>query len=143
MKTMNRTYSELCRIPVFKERFEYLKIENQMVGQETFGFDRYINQRFYRSVEWRRVRDLVIIRDSGNDLGFVGHSISGKILVHHMNPIDIIDIEDPAILKILDPEYLISCSQETHQAIHYSSYDLIAKDPIIRTKGDTVPWPKK
>lgn len=135
-----RTYSELIKLPTFKQRFNYLKL-NSMIGEETFGFDRWLNQVFYTSPEWRRVRDIVIVRDNGNDLGLDGFQIGGKILIHHMNPItyhDIVHREE----DILNPEYLICVSHRTHQAIHYGNEDLLPADPVERRPNDTCPWRK-
>ena len=133
-----RTYSELITIPTFKERFEYLRLDGK-VGEETFGFDRYLNQSFYKSPEWRSVRDFVIIRDCGCDLAIEGHEIFGKILVHHMNPIRIEDIVNRSEY-LLDPEYLICTIKNTHDAIHYGDSSLLITEPIERTKNDTCPW---
>ena len=132
------TYSELIKIPTFEERFEYLRL-NGIVGKDTFGFDRYINQKFYRSSEWKRIRDQVIVRDNGCDLGIEDRMIVGRILIHHMNPItdrDILNVTD----LLLNPEYLICVSHITHNAIHYSDEKLLIKSPIVRTKYDTCPW---
>lgn len=133
-----RTYSELITLPTFEERFKYLQL-NGSIGQETFGFDRYINQTFYRSQEWKRVRDYVIVRDNGCDLGIEGREIYGKILIHHMNPISIEDIHTLSDF-LLNPEYLISTSHDTHNAIHYGNEELLIRDPIERHKNDTCPW---
>ena len=133
-----RTYSELIAIPTFKERFEYLRLDGN-VGEETFGFDRYLNQSFYKSTEWRSVRDFVIIRDCGCDLAMEGHEIFGKILVHHMNPISMEDIINRT-KYLLDPEYLICTIKNTHDAIHYGDGSLLITGPIERTKNDTCPW---
>ena len=133
-----RTYSELITIPTFKERFEYLRLDGK-VGEEIFGFDRYLNQSFYKSPEWRSVRDFVIIRDCGCDLAIEGHEIFGKILVHHMNPIRIEDIVNRSEY-LLDPEYLICTIKNTHDAIHYGDSSLLITEPIERTKNDTCPW---
>lgn len=133
-----RTYSELITIPTFKERFEYLRLGGR-VGEETFGFDRYLNQSFYKSPEWRSVRDQVIIRDAGCDLAMEGHEIFGKILVHHMNPISMEDIVHRT-KYLLDPEYLICTIKNTHDAIHYGDGSLLITGPIERTKNDTCPW---
>ena len=133
-----RTYSELITLPTFEERFKYLKL-NGKVGEETFGFDRYLNQIFYKSYTWLKVRDLVIIRDCGCDLGISGREIYGKILVHHMNPIEDKDLINKNDI-ILDPEYLICTTKNTHDAIHYGDTDLLFTDPIIRSKNDTCPW---
>ena len=133
-----KRYSELILLPTFEERYKYLQL-NGVIGDETFGFDRYINQMFYRSQEWKQVRDYVIVRDNGCDLGIEGHEIRGKILIHHMNPIGIKDIQQ--VNKILlDPEYLITTMLSTHNAIHYGDESLLVKDPIERSKNDTCPW---
>lgn len=137
---MIRTYSELCEIPTYKERFEYLKLEGS-VGKSTFGSKRYLNQGFYKSPEWLRVRDIVITRDLGRDLGIVGHDIAGLIHVHHMNPMMIRDVIEHSS-DILNPEYLITTSYLTHQAIHYGNSDMLVLDPVIRTPNDTCPWKK-
>lgn len=133
-----RSYSELLLLPSFKERFEYLRLDG-VVGKDTFGFDRYLNQQFYTSREWKRIRDEVIVRDNGCDLGVDGYFIRGKVYIHHMNPINADDIlRHSAIL--LDPEYLICVSHETHNAIHYGDISLLSKDPIERKPNDTCPW---
>ena len=133
-----RTYNELMLLPTFEERFEYLKLSGR-VGEETFGFDRWLNQKFYRSVEWRHLRDQVIIRDNGCDLGVEGREIYGKILIHHMNPISKKDILERTDL-LLNPMYLISVTKQTHDAIHYSDDSILMKDPIVRSRNDTCPW---
>ena len=133
-----KTYSELIQLPTFEERFQYLKLSGA-VGKETFGFDRYLNQNFYRSAAWKRVRDQVIVRDNGCDLGIDDRIIHGKILIHHMNPIndrDILDLTD----VLLNPEYLICVSHITHNAIHYSDESLLPSEPVVRFKNDTCPW---
>lgn len=135
-----RTYSELITLPTFLERYNYLKLDGK-VGEETFGFDRYVNQRFYKSEEWRRVRDYVIARDLGCDLGVTGHEIYGRILIHHMNPIRKKDILDRSEF-LLNPEYLISTTKSTHDAIHYGDDSVLIVAPISRTKNDTCPWKK-
>lgn len=135
---MIRTYSELITLPTFEERFEYLRLGGK-VGAETFGFDRYLNQTFYKSDKWLSVRDEVIIRDNGCDLGIEGREIYGRILVHHMNPITMDDIVNHSSW-ILDPEYLITTVKNTHDAIHYSDESLLIKDPIERSKNDMCPW---
>lgn len=136
---MIRTYTELSKLKTFEERFEYLRLDGE-VGKETFGFDRIFNQQFYRSVEWRRVRDQVIIRDCGCDLGVPGHEIYGqRILIHHMNPISLEDLERRSEI-LMNPEYLITTIHNTHQAIHYGDADLLIKLPRERTKNDTCPW---
>lgn len=133
-----RTYNELILLPTFKERFEYLKLSGR-VGEETFGFDRWLNQKFYRSAEWKHIRDQVIIRDNGCDLGVEGREIYGKILIHHMNPITKKDILDRTDL-LLNPMYLISVTKQTHDAIHYSDESILMNDPIVRSRNDTCPW---
>ncbi len=133
-----RTYRELSGLNTFEERFEYLRL-NGNVGHETFGFDRFINQAFYKSKEWKRVRYEVIIRDNGCDLGVEGHEIRGKIYIHHMNPITLEDIKDRGDF-LLNPEYLICVTLNTHNAIHYGNESLIAKTPLPRSKNDTCPW---
>ena len=139
VKTMTiRTYSELILLPTFEERFEYLRLDGK-VGEDTFGFDRYLNQLFYRSQEWKKIRDYVIVRDNACDLGVEGHDIYSKVLIHHMNPITARDIEKRTDL-LLDPEYLICTTHNTHNAIHYGDENLIIKVPIVRTKNDTCPW---
>ena len=135
---MIRTYEELIKLTTFEERFNYLKLSSR-VSEITFGFDRYLNQNFYRSAEWKRVRDQVIIRDEGCDLGIDDRMIGGKILIHHMNPINNKDIINLADI-LLNPEYLICVSHNTHNAIHYGDGDLLIKGPVIRTKYDTCPW---
>lgn len=136
--TSIKTYSELITLPTFEERYRYLRLRGS-VGEDTFGFDRYLNQKFYRSVEWKRIRDQVIIRDNGCDLGLEDRAIHGKIMIHHMNPITEKDIRYLTEI-LLNPEYLISVSHNTHNAIHYGDEDLLIKAPIVRTKHDTCPW---
>ena len=133
-----RTYSELITIPTFRGRYEYLKLKG-LVGQETFGYDRYLNQVFYKSREWMDIRDYVIVRDNGCDLGIPGHEIYERILIHHMNPITKEDILRRSEF-LLDPEYLISTIKLTHDAIHYGDEQLLMDEPIVRTKNDTCPW---
>ena len=133
-----RTYSELIQLPTLIERFDYLKLGGQ-VGKETFGWDRYLNQRFYRSQEWRRIRDWVIIRDNGCDLGVDGYEIYGKIYIHHMNPIEVSDIVDVSEY-LLNPEFLICVSDNTHNAIHYGDESLLPIDPVTRQPNDTRLW---
>lgn len=133
-----RTYSDLIQLPTFEERFRYLQL-NSSVGKETFGFDRYLNQNFYRSAEWKRIRDKVIIRDNGCDLGIEDRLIYGRVIIHHMNPVTDRDIVDLTSF-LLNPEYLICVSHNTHNAIHYGNEDLLMKGPVIRTKNDTCPW---
>lgn len=133
-----RTYSELITLPTFEERYKYLQLSG-FVGEETFGFDRYLNQNFYRSQEWKRIRDFVIIRDNGCDLGIEDREIFGKIIIHHMNPINIKDIRD-ASDYLLNPEYLICTTHQTHNAIHYGDDNLLVKGPIERSPNDTCLW---
>ena len=137
-KTSIKTYSELMTLPTFEERFAYLQLSG-VVGKDTFGFDRYINQIFYRSKKWRSIRDQVIIRDNGCDLGVEGYEIYGNILIHHINPITIKDIERESEF-LLDPEYLITTTNNTHNAIHYGDASLLPATPIERSKNDTCPW---
>lgn len=134
------TYSELSSYLTFEDRFKYLKLDGS-VGMETFGFDRYINQRFYRSREWKQVRDHVITRDLGCDLGVPGYEIYDRVCIHHMNPISIKDIA-ASTKMLLDPEYLICTTHNTHNAIHYGDEDLLIKDPVERSSHDTCPWKK-
>ena len=135
-----RTYSELITLSTFEDRYNYLKLSG-VVGESTFGFDRYLNQMFYRSREWKRVRDFVILRDNGCDLGIEGYEIKGKILIHHMNPIKPEDIKSNNKV-LLEPEYLISTTHNTHNAIHYGDENLLIKAPVERTKSDTCSWRK-
>ena len=131
-----RTYSELIQIPTFEERYEYLKLGGE-IGAETFGFERYLNQRFYRSKEWKALRDEIIVRDNGCDLGVIGYEIYGKIYIHHMNPITADDIRNNTEY-LMNPEFLISTTHNTHNAIHYGDSDLLnAAVPVDRTKNDT------
>ena len=125
-----KCYSELILLPTFRERYQYLRLNGE-VGKETFGFDRYMNQFFYRSPEWRRVRDFVITRDEGCDLAVPGREIFGRIIIHHMNPIRPEDIRDRSEL-LLDPDYLITTIHETHLAIHYGDEHLLLQDPVVR-----------
>jgi hypothetical protein len=136
MKT--RTYDDLAKIDNFQGRYEYLKLSG-LVGQETFGFDRFINQKFYKSQEWREVREAVIFRDRGMDLGVLGREIVGPIVIHHMNPITVSNLInfDP---NVLVPKFLISVSLRTHNAIHYSNKYLIADLKPERKKNDTKLW---
>ena len=135
-----RTYSELSKLRTFKERFLYLNL-NGVVGKETFGFGRFLNQEFYRSSEWKSVRDLVILRDGGCDLGIAGYDVSGKIYIHHMNPILPKDIELNTEF-LLNPEYLITTTHRTHNAIHYGDAAMLMSEPVKRSKNDTCPWRK-
>ena len=137
--TMNiRTYSELIKLQTYEERYKYLQLKGT-VGEETFGFDRYWNQNFYRSQEWKRIRDYVIIRDNGCDLGMEDRIIQGKIIIHHMNPISSRDIQNVSDY-LMNPEYLICTTHQTHNAIHYGDENLLMTNPIERTANDTCPW---
>lgn len=136
----NRTYSELILLPTFKERFQYLKLPGR-IGEETFGYERYLNQKFYKSHEWRVVRQHVIARDMGCDLGIPDREINSRIIIHHMNPITAQDIAE-ATRYLLNPEYLITTCKRTHDAIHYSDESILYSDPIIRAPNDTCPWKK-
>ena len=138
MSMIVKSYSELIELPTFIERYRYLKLGGR-VGEETFGFDRWLNQKLYKDPEWLRTRDKVIIRDNGCDLGMEGHEIYGKILVHHINPIPKEDIlrRDPCLF---DPENLICTIKNTHDAIHYGDESLLIIAPTIRTRNDTCPW---
>lgn len=133
-----KTYSELIALPTFEERYHYLRLKGS-VGKDTFGFDRYMNQKFYRSAEWKRIRDFVIVRDGGCDLGIEDREIHGKILIHHMNPISEKDIRYTTDF-LLNPEYLICVTHNTHNAIHYGDADLLTTGPVVRTMHDTCPW---
>lgn len=133
-----RTYSELITFPTFRDRFEYLRLDGT-VGKETFGFDRYLNQMLYRSQRWKSARDYVIIRDNGCDLAMEGHEIPGRIIIHHMNPITIEEIQQESE-DLFDPEFLICTIHNTHNAIHYGDEKLLVVEPIVRTPNDTCPW---
>lgn len=134
-----RTYSELKELKTFEERFKYLKLGG-VVGVETFGFDRYFNQKFYTTTEWKRLRNHIIVRDLGCDLGCEDHEIFGqRIIIHHMNPIDLEDIEKKSDF-LLNPEFLITTIHSTHNAIHYGDESLIITAPIERRRNDTCPW---
>jgi len=135
---MIKKYSELKQLKTFEERYDYLRLLGA-VGKDTFGFDRYLNQSFYHSFEWRRARDLVIIRDNGCDLGISGFEIRDKILIHHMNPIRIEDLKD-GNKDVLNPNFLICTSPRTHQAIHYGDKSLLPLLPVERRPGDTSLW---
>ena len=133
-----RTYSELMLLPTFEERFEYLKLDSK-VGEATFGFERYLNQNFYHSYEWKQIRRDVILRDNGCDLGVEGYDIFGPIIVHHMNPVTSNDIV-LATKELMNPEFLISTRLETHNALHFGDISLLNNRPIERSPGDTCPW---
>ena len=135
---MIKSYDALILLDTIEDRYNYLRIGGG-VGRETFGFDRYLNQGFYQSMEWKRVRDEVISRDNGCDLGLEGYEINGRILIHHMNPIqpDQIKFFDS---DILNPDFLISCSHKTHNAIHYGDENLLPRRIVERRPNDTIPW---
>lgn len=133
-----KTYSEMILLPTYNERFRYLKLDGK-VGADTFGLDRYLNQVFYRSAEWKRIRDMIIVRDNGCDLGVPELPICGKVIIHHMNPLSVDDIlnDDPEYM--MNPEYLVCVSHSTHNAIHYGD-DSQLKEYIPRRANDTAPW---
>ncbi len=135
---MTRTYTDLRRMRTLEERFDYLALGGE-VGVSTFGFDRWVNQMFYRSTEWRQVRDIVIARDNGLDMGTPDVPIRGAHVIHHMNPLTMADIED-ATDNLLDPEFLISVALRTHNAIHFGDISLLPQPYVERTPGDTIPW---
>ena len=135
---MIRTYKELIRIPTFEERFKYLQFAGR-VGRKTFGHERYLNQRFYLSPEWRKIRQQVIARDEGCDLAVSGLEIHDRIYIHHMNPISIEDFMENSEL-LFNTDYLICCTYNTHLAIHYGSERMLSSKPIERKKNDTCPW---
>lgn len=137
-QTSIKTYSELIQLDSFEERYRYLRLDGE-VGKETFGFDRYLNQIFYKSPEWKAIRDAIIIRDNGCDLAMLGYEIRGRILIHHMNPITKRDILERSDL-LLNPEYLICVTKRTHDAIHYGDENLLMTGPVERTRNDTCPW---
>lgn len=135
---LTKSYRNLILLPTLKERYEYLKLTGT-IGESTFGFDRYLNQRFYQSVEWRRFRSRVIARDEGNDMGLDGYPIQGKVIIHHINPLSVKDFEEQSEL-LFDMENVICVSPMTHEAIHYGDSTLLPRDPIERRPNDTIPW---
>ena len=138
---MLRTYTELCQLETYLDRFNYLKMGG-VVGQDTFAFDRYLNQTFYRSYEWKKLRREIILRDNGCDLGVEGYEIFGRVLIHHMNPISVEDLVKRTDI-LLDPKYLICVSHRTHNAIHYGDEEQVKSQTIVERKpGDTCPWKK-
>lgn len=138
----DKSYYEMITMSEFDDRFRYAKLDGQ-VGMGTFGFDRYLNQQFYRSKEWKRLRDQIIIRDNGCDLGVPGHEISGKIYIHHLNPLSPEDITE-STEKLFDPDNLVCVSAETHNAIHYGDESILEKNKIVeRSPGDTCPWKRR
>jgi hypothetical protein len=136
--TKVRTYSELCQLETFEERYHYLRLQD-VVGKATFGFDRLINQRFYHSSEWKKLRSFVISRDNGCDLGIPGYDIYSGLIIHHMNPIALDDIIHGGEF-LLNPEFLITTTLQTHNAIHYGDETLLPRGPIKRKRGDTTLW---
>lgn len=136
-----KTYSEMAKLKTFMERFEYLSLHGQ-VGESTFGFDRHVNQKFYKSQEWKNVRNAVIVRDNGCDLGVDGCQIQGSLLIHHINPMIMNDIVD-AEAWIINPEFLITTTQTTHNAIHYGDAGILPKPYEERVPGDTQLWPSQ
>ena len=138
MSMMTKSYLEMIQLPTFEERYEYLKLGG-VIGEETFGYDRYLNQVLYRSSEWKCFRRDIILRDNGCDLACDGYDIIGKILIHHINPITIDDIMNRSSC-LFDPNNVISTSLNTHNAIHYGDAELLMTGPIERTKNDTCPW---
>lgn len=133
-----KTYSELITFSTFEDRFEYLQLKG-IVGQETFGFDRYLNQILYNSKEWKHLRNEIIVRDNGCDLALEGFEIHGRILIHHINPITIDDVIKRREM-VFDPENLICVTHNTHNAIHYGDKSLLITGPIERRANDTCPW---
>ena len=133
-----RSYTELAKIDNFVGRYDYLRLGGR-VGSDTFGYERYLNQFFYKSKEWKAIRDIVIVRDGACDLGIPGRELTSRIHIHHMNPLTVKDLEERSDF-LINPEYLITVSFETHQAIHYGDHTLLMKDPVVRTKYDTCPW---
>ena len=136
-----RTYSELIRLDTFESRYNYLRLVKS-VGESTFGFDRYLNQLLYSSVEWRRTRDKVIVRDNGFDLAYPDYVIGERIIIHHLNPLTIEDIENGTD-KVFDLEGLVCASNNTHLAIHFGSVDSLPQEPLIRESGDTNLWKRR
>lgn len=133
-----KTYSELVKLPTFSERFQYAKLDG-VVGKATFGYDRYLNQFLYRSKEWRKFRNDIIIRDEGCDLAFPDREINDRIIIHHLNPITMEDIIQKHAC-VFDPDNVVCVGHMTHEAIHYGDEDLLPKPPIIRKPNDTCPW---
>lgn len=138
MLSLKKSYSELSRLSSIDERFQYLKLGGS-VAHETFGTERWLNQRFYRSTQWRNLRDHIIVRDNGCDLGVEGFELYESIYIHHLNPIRVEDLTE-GNPEILDPEYLISVSHKTHNAIHYGDATKLTKTLVVRTSGDTRLW---
>lgn len=137
--TLIKSYSELIKLPTFEERYRYLRIGGE-VGRETFGFDRYLNQMFYTTKEWRDFRRSIIVRDMGCDLGIEDREIRGLIIIHHINPIDPDDIIQRRLDVLMNPDNSICVSFNTHNAIHYGDDHLLIKAPVERSRNDTCPW---
>jgi hypothetical protein len=137
-RSMIRSYSELIRIDTFEERFKYLALRAE-VGSATFGFDRYMNQRFYMSSEWKHIRHHVVSRDNGCDLGIRGYEIYNRLIIHHMNPMTVEEVVH-GDERILDPEFLITTTHKTHNAIHFGDSRLLPRSLVERKRGDTKLW---
>lgn len=133
-----KSYRNLILLPTLEERYNYLKLTGQ-VGEATFGFDRYLNQEFYTSREWRQFRYKMIARDEGCDMGLLDYPIGGRVILHHINPLSIEDFENSSDL-LFDPDNVICVSEATHNAIHFGDASLLPADPILRTPNDTIPW---
>lgn len=133
-----RTYSELIALSTFEERYKYLKLDG-VAFNDTFGFDRIFNQKFYKSIQWKQLRHRIIVRDKACDLAFEGRDLYNHIIIHHMNPITLYDITNITDY-LMNPEYLVCVSHQTHNAIHYGDENQLLKDPIVRTMNDTCPW---
>lgn len=133
-----KSYRNLILLPTLEERYEYLKLTGQ-VGEATFGFDRYLNQEFYTSREWRQFRYKMIARDEGCDMGLIDYPIGGRVILHHINPLSIEDFENSSDL-LFDPDNVICVSEPTHNAIHFGDETLLPAEPILRTPNDTIPW---
>lgn len=138
MTSLNKSYHSLILLPTFRERYEYLKLQGQ-VGESLFGFNRYMNQEFYTSREWRNFRNHIIARDLGCDMGLEDYEIQGRVIIHHINPLVIADFENSTD-ALFDPENVICVSDNTHNAIHYGDESLLPSDPVLRLPNDTCPW---
>lgn len=141
MSSRRRSYSDLSRIDDFEDRYDYLRV-NARIGVDTFGYERWINQAFYTSREWRRIRNIVIDRDRGCDMGIAGNEIYDRPIVHHMNPMNVDDLVE-GDLSILNPEYLITVSMRTHNAIHFGDRESLPKPFVPRRPGDTQLWTRR
>ena len=135
---MTRTYTEMMSYDSFDDRFAYLRLDGR-VGKDTFGYDRYLNQAFYKSAEWKRIRNEIILRDNGCDLAHPDYQIVGRVYIHHLNPVTKKDVLDRSSI-LLNPEYLVCVSYDTHQAIHYGDENLLQPDLVERKPNDTCPW---